>query len=114
MVYKCVLKKELYHRSEHHHHNHRIIYPNPANDQPYYGYRPQSSVTEHSSTLSKKSDEKEILDGIPFEINPKYLTNNRNGYNDSTGFDSFQILSPYEIEQHFNYDFNLERANLNL
>ena len=35
--------------------------------------------------------------------------NNRNG-NDLSGLDSFRILSPYEIEQYFNYDFNIERS----
>jgi len=86
------------------------LYPNPMNNQPYR----DNSITEpsHTNTLSKKSDEKEILDGIPFEINPKYLIRNQNGINDLSGLDSFPILSSYEIEQNYNYDFNLENSSL--
>jgi len=86
------------------------LYPNPTSNQPYH----EINTTEHphTNTLSKKSDEKEILDGIPFQINPKYLTGNQNGTNDLLGLDSFRILSPYELEQYFNYDFNLEQSSI--
>ena len=84
------------------------LYPNPLDFQRSSSM--DTSEHSHLNTLTKKSDEKEILDGIPFEINPKYLVNNRNGANDLLGVDSFQILSPYELEQAFNYDFNLERS----
>jgi len=86
------------------------LYPNPMINQPY----PEPTTPEHlhTNTFSKKSDEKDILDGIPFEINPKYLIENRKGANDLLGFDSFRILSSYELEQYFNYDFNLERSSL--
>jgi len=73
---------------------------------------PSSPDPLHTNAFSKKSDEKEMLDGIPFAINPKYLTNNRTGANDLFGLDSFQILSTYELEQYFNYDFNLERSSM--
>ena len=98
------------------------IYPNPITGQTYQTSQQQqqhqqsyqTSDYSNTNTLTKKSDEKEILDGIPFEINPKYLigmTNNRNG-NDVSGLDSFRILSAFEIEQYFNYDFNVERSSL--
>ncbi|CAF1345505.1 unnamed protein product [Rotaria sordida] len=88
------------------------LYPNPMNDQSYYGPQQSYNTSEYSSThtIPKKSDEKDILEGIPFTINPKYLNGNRNGANNLSGLDSFRILSPYEIEQYFNYDFNLERS----
>ena len=96
------------------------IYPNPMTGQVYQTAQQQqqqpyqTSDYSNTNTLTKKSDEKEVLDGIPFEINPKYLigmNNNRNG-NDLSGLDSFRILSAYEIEQYFNYDFNVERSSL--
>jgi len=95
------------------------LYPNPITGQLY-----QTSQHEHlhrqpsdysnTNTLGKKTDEKEILDGIPFEINPKYLKQMKNNHNGNglSGLDSFRILSPYEIEQYFNYDFNIERSSL--
>ncbi|UJR21948.1 hypothetical protein I4U23_025017 [Adineta vaga] len=84
------------------------IYPNPHNYSPHYG------STEHSNTntMTKKSDGKEMLDGIPFQINAKYLSTNRNNKDNFFDSDSFRILSPYEIEQIFYYDFNLERSYL--
>ena len=84
------------------------LYPDPFN----FPSPQQTDGHEHlfMTTITKKSDEKEILDGIPFEINPKYLINNRNNANDLSGIDSFQILSTYELEQQFNYDFNLEKT----
>ncbi len=81
------------------------LYPNP-------NHEPTTPDQPYTNTLSKKSDEKEILDGIPFEINPKYLVRNRNSANDLLGSDSVQILSSYEIEQYFNYDFILERSSI--
>ncbi|CAF1309632.1 unnamed protein product [Adineta steineri] len=92
------------------------LYPSTTDNQFYY--QPQSQTSngqmDHSNThtLGKKSDEKEILDGIPFSINPKYLTTNRKDANDVSGFDSFRVLSPYDIEQNFHYDFHLERSTL--
>lgn len=79
-------------------------------------YRPPSQLHTHlteygtAGTLTKKSDEKEILEGIPFTINSKYLRSQQKS-NGLDGFDNFRILSPYEIEQQFHYDFHLERAS---
>jgi ESCRT-I complex subunit MVB12 len=86
------------------------LYPDPLN----YQSSNHMDTTEHShtNTLLKKSDEKEILDGIPFQINPKYLNSNRNGTNDLLGLDSIQILSAYELDQQFNYDFKLEQSSI--
>jgi hypothetical protein len=88
------------------------LYPNPMDPQSYYASQPSYHPMDHSntSTLMKKSDEKEILEGIPFYINPKYLTENRNGANDLEGLDSYRILSRYEIEEIFKYDFNREHS----
>jgi len=92
------------------------LYPNPITGHSYQTsqqYR-QSIDYSNTNTLTKKTDEKEILDGIPFEINPKYLNkmqNTRNG-NGLSGLDSFRILSSYEIEQYYNYDFNIERSSI--
>jgi ESCRT-I complex subunit MVB12 len=94
------------------------LYPNPNDPQAYYGSAQQQQQNypspdhANTNTLSKKSDEKEILDGVPFTINPKYLVDNRNNTNDLLGLDSFRILSSYEIEQYFKYDFNIERSAL--
>lgn len=84
------------------------LYPNPMGNPNYT----DSSQMDHShtNTLTKKSDEKEILDGIPFEINSKYLNKDRNNTNDPFDLGSFQVLSTFEVEQNFNYDFNLERS----
>jgi len=82
------------------------LYPDPLN----YPSRPEIDSKDHPQT--KKSDERDMLDGIPFEINSKYLIENRNSANDLFGLDSFRILSPYELEQIFNYDFNLERSSI--
>jgi hypothetical protein len=98
------------------------LYPNPITGQSSYQrseqhgqlYRQPTDYYSNTNTLTKKTDEKELLDGIPFEINPKYLNemkNKRNG-NGLSGLDSFRILSAYEIEQYFNYDFNIERSSL--
>jgi ESCRT-I complex subunit MVB12 len=97
------------------------LYPNPLADPSHHRSQQQqqhqsypTSDYSNTNTLTKKSDEKEILDCIPFEINPKYLTgmsNNRNK-NDLSGLDTFRILSVYEIDQYFNYDFNIERSSL--
>lgn len=94
------------------------LYPNPwagtTSHQPsQLQQRRLSADYSNTSTLTKKTDEKEILDGIPFEINPKYLNemrNNRNG-NGLTGLDSLRILSHYEIEQQYNYDFSIEKSS---
>jgi hypothetical protein len=88
------------------------LYPNPLTGQTHQQLHRQVSDYSNTNTLTKKTDEKEILDGIPFEINPKYLNEMRNKRNENglSGLDSFRILSPYEIEQYFNYDFNIERA----
>ncbi len=90
------------------------LYPNPMSNQPYYGSQTSYNSPENfnTNTLTKKSDEKEVIDGIPFTINPKYLTGNRNSANDLSGLDSYRVLSIYEIEQMFNYDFNLERSSI--
>jgi hypothetical protein len=97
------------------------LYQNPLTGTDLYGtsQQPQRRLSmdySNTSTLTKKTDEKEILDGIPFEINPKYLNemrNNRNGNgNGLTGLDSFRILSSYEIEQYYNYDFHIEQASI--
>ena len=92
------------------------IYPNPMNNRLSSASHQQQSyqTLDYSSlnTLSKKSDEKELLDGVPFQVNPKYLktTNNQRSENDLSGLDSYRILSIYEIEQNFNYDFSTERS----
>lgn len=88
----------------------------PSSIYPQDLYRPPSQLQTHlneygtTGTLSKKSDEKEILDGIPFTINAKYLRNQQKS-NGVDNFDNFRILNPYEIEQQFHYDFHLERAS---
>ena len=63
---------------------------------------------------AKKSDEKEILDGIPFEINPKYLSNfrNREQPDPLKTLEDFRILTIEEINQQFRYDFYVERTIL--
>ncbi|CAF2423238.1 unnamed protein product [Rotaria sp. Silwood2] len=94
------------------------LYPNPMShhacqiSQQQQNY--QISDYSNTNTLTKKSDEKEILDGIPFQINPKYLMgiNNIRNENDLSGLDSFSILSAYDIEQYFKYDFSVERSSL--
>lgn len=83
------------------------IYPNPLT-----GHVHQQTDYSNTSTLTKKADEKEFLDGIPFEINSKYLNHNRNqrSANSLTNLDSFRTLSPYEIDDKFNYTFTTENA----
>lgn len=83
------------------------IYPNPLP-----GNIHQSTDYSNTSTLTKKTDEKEFLDGIPFEINPKYSNNNRNQRhsNGLSNIESFRILSHYEIEDKFNYTFTTENS----
>lgn len=92
------------------------IYPNPMSPNTYQTTQSQvyqTSDGSNTNTLSKKSDEKEILDGIPFAINPKYLAAmNKRDDNVLSGLDSFNILSAYDIEQYFRYDFNIERSSL--
>lgn len=81
------------------------LYPNvPTNREP------TTPEAAHGNPMQKKSDEKEILDGIPFQINPKYLLSNRQRHDDANGFDSFHVLSTYEFEETFYYDFKLEQA----
>ena len=93
------------------------MYPNPATGQLQ---SPQSpNPTSDYSTLnvhSKKNDEKEILDGVPFQINPKYLPamNKQPGARTLDGLETFRILSPFEIDQYFQYDFRAEHAALSL
>ena len=94
------------------------LYPNPSGGALYQTTQQERHSVDYSNTntLTKKTDEKEFLDGVPFEINPKYLAEmrkNRNG-NGLTGLDSFRILSTYEIEQEFKYDFNTELSHANL
>ena len=79
------------------------LYPNPQSMLDHSEHVPVTHTT-------KKSDEKEILDGIPFEINPKYLLTQRDRTNDLAGFNSVHILSPIELEQIFSYDFHLENS----
>lgn len=81
------------------------LYPNFHSN-----HEPTTPDPSHGNPLHKKSDEKEILDGIPFQMNPKYLLSNRHRHDNSSGRDSFHVLSSYEFEQMFYYDFNLERA----
>ncbi|CAF1263004.1 unnamed protein product [Rotaria sordida] len=96
------------------------LYPNPMSHHVYQTSQQQQQqnyqTIDHSNTntLTKKSDEKEILDGIPFQINPKYLIgmNSKRNENDLSGLDSFSILSAYDIEQYFKYDFSVERSSL--
>ena len=94
------------------------IYSDSMNNRSYSASSRQQSyqTSDYSNlnTLSKKSDEKELLDGIPFQINPKYLTtmNNQRSENDLSGLDSYRILSIYEIEQNFKYDFSTERSSI--
>jgi len=83
------------------------LYPNVPTTR-----EPTTPDPSHGNPMQKKSDEKEILDGIPFQINPKYLLSHRHRHDDVlNGFDSFNIFSSYELEQTFRYDFNLERAS---
>lgn len=92
------------------------LYPNPLTDTSYQTTQQRRPSMDYSNTntLSKKTDEKEILDGIPFEINSKYLNEMRNNQqrNGLTGLESFRILTPYEIDQYFNYDFHVEKSSL--
>ena len=92
------------------------LYPNPLT-----GHRPPSAVGPHSTpdyytlnSASKKNDEREALEGIPFQINPKYLqtSQNQQGARALDGLETFRILSPFELEQYFPYDFHAERAAL--
>lgn len=90
----------------------------PISTIPHDLYRPpqqlQTQLSEYGAvgTLTKRSDEKEILDGIPFKINSKYLRQDgkSNGFD---GLETFRLLTPYEIEQQFHYDFHLERTSFN-
>jgi len=96
------------------------LYPNPydgGHQMPQASQFQQQQHNDHTTTgtLTRKGEEKEALDGIPFEINPKYLSmmrKNRNSYNDLLGLDSYRILSLREIEQQYRYDFILERSSL--
>lgn len=84
------------------------LYPNPQSVPDH----PEHPEHVHVNPGTKKSDGKEILDGIPFEINPKYLLAQRNRTNDFAEFQSIHILSTLELEQLFNYDFNIEKSSL--
>jgi ESCRT-I complex subunit MVB12 len=87
------------------------LYPNAQTGQTSQQFQRQVSDYSNTNTLSKKTDEKEILDDIPFQINKKYLNGTKstqNGYD----LDSFKVLTHYDIEQKFNYDFNIERSIL--
>ena len=93
------------------------LYPDPtgARSASHFspGYQHQTSFDNGLvGTLAKKSDEKEILDGIPFQINPKYLVDPRNQAQAGADPDSMQILTQYDIEKLFDYDFHLERGSL--
>jgi len=83
------------------------IYPNSST-----GHVHQSTDYSNTSTLMKKADEKEFLDGIPFEINPKYFNNIRNqqASNGLPNVESFRILSAYEIDDKFRYTFTTENS----
>lgn len=74
----------------------------------------QQSSLDHSAigtmTTTKRNDEKEMLDGIPFEINSKYLQSNRNVVDELTAIERFLPRSINEIEQIYHYDFVLERS----
>lgn len=82
------------------------IYPDPLNYQP--------ADYANANTLTKKSDEREVIDGIPFQINPRYLTATNKKHNGSEfpGLDSLTVLSAYDIEQVYKYDFSVERSSL--
>ena len=72
-----------------------------------------SSELPHANVSTTRSDDKDFLDGIPFQINPKYLNINSDLKKDSTNsLESISILSTYDIEKLFYYDFNLERSTL--
>lgn len=88
------------------------IYPTANGNHAQYGTQQSYTGADHSNThtLTKKSDEKEMLDGIPFEINPKYLRRFQQNGRSRDELDSCQALSSYEIEQLFDYDFQVERA----
>ena len=72
--------------------------------------------TEHSNagTLTKKCDDKDMLDGIPFAINPKYTQANGLSTRDTSNGDGFRVLSIHDIERQFDYNFNLERSLIQL
>ena len=91
------------------------VYPDPSGLRSASHYSPeyQHQTSENGGmpgTLTKKGDEKEILDGIPFQINPKYLVDHRRRAQAGSDLDSIEVLSPYDIEKFFYYDFNLERS----
>ena len=90
------------------------LYPNPMNDRLDYRLDHQYNLGEniYTQTRSKKTDEKEMLEGIPFAINPKYLIQNRQDPHSIIGLDSFRILTNYEVNQFFHYDFSLERTSI--
>lgn len=90
----------------------QMVAPPPSNLYPHAMLEPSDHQPVNYTT--KKSDEKEVLDGIPFTINPKYLLTNRNTINDLSEYESIHILSPFELDQLFNYDFNLENTSIGL
>ena len=72
---------------------------------------------EHSNaggTLSKKCDDKDMLDGIPFAINPKYTQANEVSTRHTSDGDGFRVLSIHDIERQFDYNFDLERSLIQL
>lgn len=72
-----------------------------------------SSTNDHAmiGTTTKKSDEKEMLDGVPFEINPKYLRSiDPFASDDLSEVDRFVHRSTSDIQHSFSYDFHLERS----
>jgi len=76
----------------------------------------QNSSVDHgiigTMNTTKKTDEKEMLDGIPFEINPKYLQTISDARNDFNSVEKFRPRSINEIDQTFFYDFALEHSIL--
>lgn len=76
----------------------------------------QNSSLDHgiigTMNTTKKTDEKEMLDGIPFEINPKYFQTSSGAMNDFDSIERFRPRSINEIERTFFYDFALEHSIL--
>lgn len=65
---------------------------------------------DYGTIMSTKTDDKEVLEGIPFEINPKYLNSLKGSKsaNNLNNLENFRILSTNEIEQRFQYNFQVE------
>jgi hypothetical protein len=60
---------------------------------------------------SRKSDEKDLVNDIPFEIHPKYRCKSDHSIlSNIDNLSTYVIMSAYDIEERFHYDFNLERS----